>query len=69
MQPSQLYQREVDGKASAFLLEIKPGAMAYRYDVNIVVKWNDPNTNRDFEKNLAKGTDEYVSFTCQTSHY
>jgi hypothetical protein len=55
MRPAENYLKKMSGRASAFLIDIEPGAKAYRYDVSIKLKWFE---GQDYEKDLAKGTDE-----------
>lgn len=57
MQPTH-HARQMEGRASAFIINIQPGAKAYRYDVNVELVWTDLGTGQEFNKSLAKGTDE-----------
>jgi len=57
MRPAENYLKKMSGRASAFLIDIKPGAKAFRYDVSIKLKWFE---GQDYDKDLAKGTDELV---------
>ena len=55
MQPAHP-SRQMEGRASAFIIQVRPGAMAFRYDVNVELQWM--KDGQEYNKSLAKGTDE-----------
>jgi hypothetical protein len=56
LNPPQNLSRVEDGRATLFLVEIKPGMKAYRYDVDINIV--NPDSRDVTPKSLAKGADE-----------